>query len=81
MGDGSPHEDAQLDGRSASWKPRGIPVIDQADFIRRQGAELRDAELMRDRHWSPTGHRWVAEAMLEYLQANQDVCLGSVLEV
>ena len=68
---------AKLDRLREMAKERNIPVIDQADFIRRQGAELRDAELMRDRHWSPTGHRWVAEAMLEYLQANQDVCLGA----
>ena len=70
---GSP---AQLDRLKEMAKERGIPVIDQADFIRRQGAEPRDAELMRDTHWSPVGHQWVAEAMLEYLQANQAVCAG-----
>ena len=68
---------AQLDRLKEMAKERGIPVIDQADFIRRQGAELRDAELTHDTHWSPTGHQWVAEAMLEYLRANQDVCLGA----
>ena len=53
---------------------RSIPVIDQADFIYRQGAELRDAEWAHDGHWSPRGHRWAAEALLEYLERNQDVC-------
>ena len=53
---------------------RGIPVIDHADYIRRQGAELRDAEWRYDRHWSPAGHRWAAEALLEYLKLNQHVC-------
>ena len=53
---------------------RGIPVIDQSDFIHRQGAELRDARWAHDDHWSPTGHQWAAEALLEYLKQNQDVC-------
>ena len=53
---------------------RGIPVIDQGDFIHRRGAELRDAKWAHDAHWNPTGHRWAAEALLEYLKRNQDVC-------
>jgi len=53
---------------------RGIPVIDQGDVIHRQGAELRDAGWAHDDHWNPTGHRWAAEALLEYLKQNQDVC-------
>ena len=32
---------------------RGIPVIDQGDYIHRQGAELRDANWMHDAHWNP----------------------------
>ena len=53
---------------------RGIPVIDQGDFIRRQGAELRDARWAHDYHWNPAGHRWAAQALLEYLKRNRDVC-------
>ena len=53
---------------------RGIPVIDQGAYIHRQGAELRDAGWAHNDHWSPTGHRWAAEALLEYLERNQDVC-------
>ena len=53
---------------------RGIPVIDQGGFIRRQGAELRDARFEHDGHWNPTGHRWAAAALLEYLKRNQHVC-------
>ena len=53
---------------------RGVPVIDQADFIRRQGAELRDAQWAHDSHWSPLGHQWAAKALLEHLKENQDVC-------
>ena len=53
---------------------RRIPVIDQADVIYRQGADLRDAAWAHDSHWNPAGHRWAAEALLEYLKRNQDVC-------
>ena len=53
---------------------RGIPVIDQGGFIRRQGAELHDAHWSHDGHWNPAGHRWAAQALLEYLKENQDVC-------
>ena len=53
---------------------RRIPVVHQADFIYRQGAELHDAELRYNPHWSPAGHQWAAEALLEYLKRNQDVC-------
>ena len=66
---------------NAMAEERGVPVIDQAALIRRQGAELRDAQFPHNGHWNPAGHQWAAEALLEYLQANQDVCLGSVLEV
>ena len=53
---------------------RGIPVIDQGGYIRRQGAGLRDAHWPHDNHWNPTGHQWAAEALLEYLKRNRDVC-------
>ena len=53
---------------------KGIPVIDQGDFIRRQGAELRDARWEYDGHWNPAGHRWAAAALLEYLKRNRHVC-------
>ena len=53
---------------------RCIPVIDQADIIYRQGAELRDAGWAHDDHWSPAGHQWAAEALLEYLKQNQAIC-------
>ena len=53
---------------------RGIPVIDQGHHIHRQGTELRNAEWAHDTHWNPTGHQWAAEALLEYLKRNQDVC-------
>ena len=53
---------------------RQIPLIDQADYIRRQGAALRDAEWRHDGHWNPQGHQWAAEALLEFLLGNPEVC-------
>ena len=53
---------------------RGIPVVDQGEYIHRQGAELGDAAWRHNDHWAPAGHRWAAAALLEYLAANQQIC-------
>ena len=53
---------------------RRIPVVDHGDFINGQGAELRDAKWAHDVHWNLAGHRWAAEALLEYLKQNQELC-------
>ncbi len=53
---------------------RRIPVVDHGDFINARGAEPRDAEWAHDNHWNLAGHRWAAEALLEYLKQNQGVC-------
>ena len=55
---------------------RGIPVVDQRGWIDRQGRDVRDATWAHDGHWNPIGHLWAAEALLEYLVHNQDVCRG-----
>ena len=46
----------------------GIPVIDQYDYIVSQGYDPKDAQ-WNDGHWSATGHRWGAEAVLEHMTA------------
>ena len=53
---------------------QGIPVIDQADYLRRQGAKLPDAHWRHDLHWNAQGHQWAAEALLEWIGENQQVC-------
>ena len=54
---------------------RGIPVISQRAWIERRGrGDARDDRWTHDAHWGPTGHRWAAEALLEWLTHNQDVC-------
>ena len=52
----------------------GIPVINQHDYIIRQGGRTEDAGFAHEWHWSATGHRWAAEALLEYLKQNQEIC-------
>ena len=66
---------AFFDHMSALAEARGIPVIDQYDYIRRQGADPeRDARWARDYHWNEQGHQWAAEALLEYLEENPEIC-------
>ena len=53
---------------------RNIPVIDQYDYIVRRGGKIEDAHWPHDSHWSPTGHQWAAEALLEYLKQHPQIC-------
>ena len=62
---------------NAMAEARGIPVIDHHDYVLRSGAEFEDTFWAHDRHWNPDGHLWAAEAMLEYLKANRQVCAGA----
>ena len=60
---------------AALAEPRGIPIIDYNDYVLRQGAKpWRDATWAHDGHWNATGHQWAAEALLEYLKRNQELC-------
>ena len=53
---------------------RGIPVISQSDYVARQGGNIEDAKFAQDDHWSAQGHQWAAEALLEWLRENPQVC-------
>ena len=66
--------DLPFDRMHAMARERGIPVIDQAAYIRRQGEDVEDARWGHDGHWNLAGHQWAAEALLEYLKANQHIC-------
>ena len=64
-----------FDHMSALAEARGIPIIDQYDYIRRQGADPeRDARWANDGHWNEQGHQWAAEALFEYLKENPEIC-------
>ena len=53
---------------------RGIPVVSHHDYLVRQGRKPKDGSFASDIHWTPTGHQWVAEALLERLQQRPEVC-------
>ena len=53
---------------------RGIPIIDQHEHIVSRNGRMEDAHFPADRHWSPAGHQWAAEALLEHLKRNRNVC-------
>ena len=53
---------------------RRIPVVSQGEHIRRRGGAPSDVRWPKDAHWSPQGHQWAAEALVEWLGANPEVC-------
>ena len=48
--------------------PLGIPVVMSA------GEPRRDARWPHDGHWTPQGHQWAAEAILDWMRRHPDVC-------
>ena len=66
--------DLPFDRMSAMADALDIPVIDQRDYIVRIGADPKDSQWNNDAHWNKDGHRWAAEALLEWLKDNQDAC-------
>ena len=63
-----------IDRLSPIAEARGIPVISHYEYTVRQGHDVEDGQWRFNRHWNATGHQWVAEAVLEWLKQNQDVC-------
>ena len=66
--------DLAFDRLKAMAEARGIPVISQLDYILRSGRRVEDAHFRHDPHWTIAGHRWAAEALLQYLAQNQRIC-------
>ena len=68
--------DLAFDRLKAMAEARGIPVVSQLDYIIRSGGRVEDAHFRHDGHWTIAGHRWAAEALLQYLAQNQRICDG-----
>ena len=68
------HGDPQFDRLIAIAEPRGIPVISHYDYMVSRGYNPSNGRWRDDIHWNAIGHQWVAEAVLEWLKANPDVC-------
>ena len=66
--------DPQFDRLTAIAQPRAIPIISDYDYIVKQGYHPDAALWRHDSHWNANGHQWAAEAILEWLKANQHVC-------
>ncbi len=69
-----PSGDPLFERMTGMARERGIPVINQWDYIVRQGGKIEDARFAHDVHWSAQGHQWAAEALLEWLRENPQVC-------
>ena len=69
---GRQHPRSNLLNRLAA--AHNIPVINLHDYILHQGGDLSAAVWTNDIHWTPQGHQWAAEALLEWLEQNPEVC-------
>ena len=68
------HGHPAFDRLHALAEARDIPVIDQYAWIASQGGRPEEANWRHDAHWNVTGHRWAAEALLEYLRRRPAIC-------
>ena len=66
--------DALYDRMVAMAAAAGIAVVPLGGYIARQGGDVRAARFKHDVHWTPQGHQWAAEALLEHLTANKALC-------
>ena len=73
LGAGSPWF-ALVQELATEVKGGGDSVISQHDYIVSVGGESREAHWAHDGHWNAAGHRWAAEAILEWLKRNPEVC-------
>ena len=55
-------------------EPLGVPVIGLRDWIWSSGGRFEDSHWAHDIHWSPQGHQWAAEAILDWLRRHPEVC-------
>lgn len=68
----------ELEGRVESrvremLRQRSIPFVSLREYIAARGGRIPDAHWRHDAHWSPKGHSWAAESLVERL-ARDKVC-------
>ena len=66
--------DPQFDRLNAIAEARGVPIISDYAYNISRRRDAWKGHLNYDPHWNATGHQWAAEAVLEWLKENQDVC-------
>lgn len=54
----------------------GLPLIDQRETILAKHKMPEDALFRRERRWNASGHRWAAEAIVDYLGIHPEACEG-----
>ncbi len=67
-------QESQFDWLAREAAIRRIPLVDQLGYVVGRGRFVSDAHWANDFHWNPQGHQWAAEAMLEWLERNPQVC-------
>ena len=70
----NPRNQAALEVLKELAAERDIPVIDHVRHILNRGGDPRDVPFPNDNHWTPQGHQWAAEALLEWMASNHSVC-------
>jgi hypothetical protein len=53
---------------------RSIDLVDQYDYITSMGYNADEVSFKHDLHWTEQGHRWAAEAILNYFLTHPEIC-------
>ena len=54
--------------------PLGLPVLDIAETLLREGVDFNAVRFPHEGHWNSAGHRFAARTVLDYLEGHPEVC-------